>query len=100
MLAASLRTFNIVCNKATPTSAAPTHVTTHRQEARVPLVVCGTILARNEFKLFAGVSCIKGSFLSKTLLLLVFFFFIFSVEVEKRNYLITTIIKWNGPKNF
>jgi len=65
----------------------------------MPLVVCGSILARNEFKLFAGVSCIKGSFLSKTQALGLFLVLQFpNGEVEKRNYLITTIIIWNGPE--
>lgn len=56
------------------------------------MVVRGTILARNEFKLFAVVSCIKGSFLLKTCFA--------GGAVEKRNYLITTIIRWNGHRNF
>ncbi|SPP80466.1 Hypothetical predicted protein, partial [Drosophila guanche] len=55
--------------------------------ASVLSVVCGAILARNEFKLFAVVSCIKGSFL----------FFRLPKGCQKnqnRNYLITTIIMY------
>jgi len=93
MLAASLRTYNSLQHGHAHFSNAPTQFTTHREEGRMPLVVCGSILARNEFKLFAGVSCIKGSFLSKTQALGLFLVLQFpNGEVEKRNYLITTII--------